>query len=590
MLAWFIHPARLSLVGAFAVVILTSCARPAATVPTSPLPTATAGATAAAPTPVPPTATAGAPAAPKTAADTPTAVPAGPSSADVDVALKGKATVSAGQDSAANAIDGDPGKAWNSGQYPVQWYLITLDKFYAVDRLDLLVTMAPAGKTSQEIWLGDTSGAMTLYKQLNNVDTKDGQTLTVDVNPPKVVDRVLVRTVAGPSFVAWREIRVWGQPPGSAVNPVTTGNETFIDWPTMAVSGGYDLPVEVTNAGDGSNRLFVVEQHGTILVSHNGQPSTTPFLSIESEVKCCEEQGLLSIVFPPGYPQKHYFYVSYTDQSNALVISRFQVTSNPDVADPASEQTILKIPEPTTVHHGGHLAFGPKDGYLYVGSGDGGVPADQDRSAQDPSNLRGKLLRLDTESGASPYAIPPTNPFVGKDGYRPEIWSMGFRNPWGFGFDPQSGDLYIANVGENTYESLDYQPAASKGGENYGWPILEGVHCFATTSCDQRGLTLPVLEYTHDIGCAIVGGTVYRGTTFPRMQGVYFYADLCSGRIWGLRHDGGAWENTQLLQLPFQVSSIGTDEAGNIYVTNYNQGAVMQLYDVPPSTPTPYHS
>jgi glucose/arabinose dehydrogenase len=525
-------------------------------------------------------------------ADTPTAavVAPTPTPADLNVALKGTATASGGQDSAAKAIDGNPDTAWGAGGYPVQWFMVTLDKFYLVSRIELLITLAPAGKTSHEVWLGDSSGGLTLYKTLTNVPTTDGQTLTVTLDPAQPVNRVMIRTTSGPSFVAWREVRVFGHeaPAGVIQQVAAPGTAGWIDWPSLGLSGGFDLPVQATNAGDGSGRMFVVEQRGTIRVLKGGQASSKPFLDLTDRVKCCGEQGLLSIAFPPGYAKKQYFYVSWTDQTNALVIARFHTTADPDVGDPSSLTEILRIPEPTVIHHSGHMVFGPKDGFLYIGSGDGGEPADQNKHAQDPSLLLGKLLRIDVESGVTPYAIPPSNPFVGKAGYRPEIWDLGLRNPWGFDFDTQTGDLFIGDVGEDTYESLDYQPASGPAGLNFRWPIMEGLHCFAAPGCSQTGLTLPVLEYVHaDGGCGIIGGTVYRGVANPRMQGIYYYGDLCSGRVWGIERVGDSWKNTMLLTAPFQISSIGQDEAGELWLTDYNHGSIARLLDVPPATPTP---
>ncbi len=595
MLGWWsalVRSDRIALTGAVLFVLgLVACTAPA------PPPTAAAtpvaispSATAALPTPSLVVATPTPPA--PVATPTVTTVPVPPTPNESDVALKGKATASGGQADAQKAIDGDVNTLWSAGDRPVQWYLVTLDRPYQVDRIDLVVAQTPAGKTSHEVWLGDTSGALTLYKKFTDVNTADGQTLVVPVTPAKIVNRVLIRTTNGPSFVAWHEVKVFGTEVSDLALLAATqpGTGEWIDWPTLAMTGGFDLPVQVTNAGDGSGRMFVVEQHGTIRVVKNGEPLSTPFLSIPDLVKCCEEQGMLSIAFPPGYAKKQYFYVSYTQKDDALIVARFKTTANPDVGDPASEQVILNLPEPTIVHHSGHLVFGPKDGYLYIGSGDGGEPADQNNRAQDPNQLQGKLLRIDVESGVTPYAIPPTNPFVNRAGYRPEIWALGLRNPWGFNFDQKTGDLYIGDVGEDKYEEIDYQPANDPGGENYGWHIMEGLHCFFQTTCSQEGLTLPVVEYTHAEGCAVQGGTVYRGEHYPRMQGLYFYADLCTGRIWGLQHNGDTWKTTLLMTAPFQVSSIGEDEAGDLWITDYNHGGIMKLYDQPPATPTPTHN
>jgi glucose/arabinose dehydrogenase len=282
--------------------------------------------------------------------------------------------------------------------------------------------------------------------------------------------------------------------------------QVSIDWPEIELvkySGGTINPVHITHAGDGSKRLFVVEQAGRIRIVKNGFLLNTPFLDISQHVKCCGEQGLLSVVFPPEYENKGYFYVNYTrEPSGNTFVSRFFVTDNPDIADPDSEDMVLSVDQPFAVHNGGQLAFGP-DGYLYIGMGDGGG-ASQNR-AQSAGLLLGKMLRIEVESGVTPYAIPSDNPFIQATGFRGEIWALGFRNPWRFSFDEQTGDLYIGEVGEGSFEEVDFQPASSAGGENYGWDIMEGAHCFNSSRCNQTGLVLPVVEYSHSEGCSITG-------------------------------------------------------------------------------------
>jgi hypothetical protein len=263
------------------------------------------------------------------------------------------------------------------------------------------------------------------------------------------------------------------------------------------------------------------------------------------------------------------------------------VTADPDVADPNSEEILLAVPQPFANHNGGQLAFGP-DGFLYIGKGDGGSGGDPFNNAQNPASLLGKILRIDVESGVIPYAIPPSNPFVQTPGSRGEIWALGLRNPWRFSFDRQTGDLFIADVGQSAFEEVDFQPAGSAGGQNYGWRIMEGAHCFGDPACSQAGLALPVAEYDHAQGCSITGGFVYRGSAFPRMQGVYFYADFCSGRFWGMKRDGAAWQNTLLLTEPHSISSFGEDEAGDIYAADLAAGAVYEIVapNRPPSAPS----
>ena len=353
------------------------------------------------------------------------------------------------------------------------------------------------------------------------------------------------------------------------------------DWPQITLVkrfSGLTQPVHITNAGDGSGRIFIVEQVGRIRVASGGTLRRAPLLDIGSRISCCGERGLLSVAFPPGFGSKRTFYVDYTDSAGNTVVSRFRLSADPDVADPASEQILLTIEQPYANHNGGQLAFGP-DGYLYVGMGDGGSGGDPQNNAQSPLSLLGKILRIDVESGAPTYAVPASNPFVATAGYRPEIWALGLRNPWRFSFDRRTGDLYVADVGQNRYEEVDFQPAGDPGGENYGWRVMEGAHCYNPDPCSQSGLAQPVFEYDHSQGCSVTGGFVYRGTIYPRMQGIYFFSDYCSGRIWGLRRDGSSWQSTLLLTSSYTVTTFGEDEAGSVYLADYGRGDVYQLTD-----------
>ncbi len=348
-------------------------------------------------------------------------------------------------------------------------------------------------------------------------------------------------------------------------------------WPQIAlqaVGSGFRQPTTIANAGDGSGRLFVLEQRGRIRVLAAGATGT--FLDISDRVSCCIERGLLGLAFPPGYATKGRFYVHYTNLAGNVVIARYRVSADPNVADPASEEILLTIDHPYANHNGGQLAFGPRDGYLYIGVGDGGSEEDPHNYGQNPGVLLGKILRIDVEGGTMPYAVPPDNPFVSRPGYRPEIWALGLRNPWRFSFDRETGDLYIADVGQDRYEEVDFQPASSRGGENYGWRIMEGLHCFNPDPCDPAGLVQPVAEYDHALGCSITGGYVYRGPDVA-LRGVYYYGDYCSGRMWGLRQENGAWQNTQLLKSPYPISTFGEDEAGNVYLADYAGGRIYQL-------------
>ena len=500
-----------------------------------------------------------------------------PAPESVNVAQFGSARVSSGTHSAFAAIDGDTETPWSAGGHPAQWFEVILDRFALVDRIEMVVAQSPAGETSHQIWIGDASGASTKLHEYTDVHTSDGQTLILPLDPPLVLDRVMILTTKSPSWVAWREVRVFGV---STLQPQFAGPPP--DWPQIKLRGNLELPIQITNAGDGSGRLFVVEQKGRIRVVSDGVLLPTPFLDISEQVSCCHEQGLLSVAFPPDYDEKQHFYINYTNSEGDAVIARYRVTSDQNVADPQSAEIILRIDQPHKIHNGGHMEFGPKDGYLYIGTGDGGAQRDPENLAQDPSTLLGKMLRIDVESGVSPYTIPASNPFVQTAGYRDEIWALGLRNPWGFSFDKQTGDLYIGDVGYRKFEEINYQPASSKGGENYGWAILEGIHCHvppyeSIAFCDAEGFTPPVAEYPHSQGCAVIGGPVYRGTRSTSMRGIYFYADFCTGRIWGLRQVGDTWESALLYDAPFQITAIGEDEDGNLYVTNYNGGFVLAL-------------
>ena len=353
----------------------------------------------------------------------------------------------------------------------------------------------------------------------------------------------------------------------------------------VPLAGGFVLPVHVTHAGDGSGRIFVVEQAGRIRILDNGTVLPTSFLDLASldppRLVAGGEQGLLSVAFPPGFASKRYFYVNYTrSPDGATVVARYRVSAgDANVADPASEEVILAVPQPFANHNGGQLAFGP-DGYLYIGMGDGGSGGDPFQVAQNPDNVLGKLLRIDVESGEVPYGIPPSNPFVGRVGIRPEIWALGLRNPWRFSFDRGTGDLYIGDVGQGSFEEIDFQPAGDPGGRNYGWSIMEGDSCFppGTVGCNRTGLALPVFVYDHSLGCSVTGGHVYRGSAFPSLQGVYLFGDLCSTRIWGIRKNSAAWDNALLADgTTLTITTFGKDESGNVYVVNYANGELLMI-------------
>jgi len=313
----------------------------------------------------------------------------------------------------------------------------------------------------------------------------------------------------------------------------------------------------------------VLERAGRVrIINATGALVPTAFLDINALVgDSGGEQGLLGLAFHPDYPSNGRFYLAYTDNSGALVLARYSVSADPNLANPASAAVLLTIPKPAANHNGGMLAFGP-EGYLYLAVGDGGGAGDPSENGQSRTTLLGKILRLDVDS-ASPYAIPADNPFVGDPDplVRAEIWAYGLRNPWRFSFDADLGSLYIGDVGQGTREEIDYEPAGAAGGLNFGWNTMEGSLCYDPPSgCDTTGLTLPVAEYeTHaDGSCAVTGGYVYRGSRSPQMEGVYLYGDYCSGRIWGLSQPSpSVWSSALIIDSASTLSSFGEDQAGD---------------------------
>jgi glucose/arabinose dehydrogenase len=353
------------------------------------------------------------------------------------------------------------------------------------------------------------------------------------------------------------------------------------------ITSGLQSPVAITHAGD--SRLFITQQRGTVVIWDGTRILPTPFLDIQNLVLCCGERGLLSVAFHPRFAENGYFYIDYTEQAGPgnTVVARYSVSAtDPNRADPASAKALLRIPQPFSNHNGGQLAFGP-DGYLYIGMGDGGSGGDPDNRAQNLADRLGKILRIDVDAG-EPYASPASNPFVARAGARPEIWAYGLRNPWRFGFDRATGDLWIADVGQGSWEEIDFQPATSIGGENYGWRRMEGTHCFTPTSnCSEAGMILPVIEYGHGAGaCSVTGGYVYRGARYPRMHGTYFYGDYCNGMIWGAtRAVNGAVNSSLLVDTNFAISTFGEDLNGEIYVADYNAGRLYHIADARPGAP-----
>ncbi len=351
---------------------------------------------------------------------------------------------------------------------------------------------------------------------------------------------------------------------------------------------GLSNPVRLVSPPD-DPRLFVLEQNGLVRVFDRDGTDRGVFLDVVDQSSCCGERGLLGLAFAPDYATSGRFYVNYTDNGGDTRVVRYLVSGDdPDRADPASAQDIIQIDQPYGNHNAGHLEFGP-DGMLYVGMGDGGSGGDPENRAQDPQSLLGKMLRLDVSGPDAGYAIPDDNPFLGTD-HRDEIWAVGLRNPWCWGFDRLTGDLWIADVGQNALEEIDWQPADSPGGENYGWRLMEGTECYDPPSgCNEDGsLTLPVYEYTHGgapFRCSISGGYVYRGSAVPGLAGRYLFSDYCSDQIWALDHDAQSGavsvaELTAQLTPPGgyeNVVSFGQDSDGELYVVSKNDGRIWRI-------------
>jgi glucose/arabinose dehydrogenase len=351
------------------------------------------------------------------------------------------------------------------------------------------------------------------------------------------------------------------------------------------VADGFDDPVIMTHTRDGSGRLFIGEQGGVVWIWTGTQILPVPFLDISSLTNGGGERGLLGLAFHPDYPNDDRFFVNYTNNSGDTVIAQYRVSgANPNVADPGSAFILLTVDQPYSNHNGGSIAFSPIDGYLYIGLGDGGSGGDPLNSGQLLNSLLGKILRINVD-GALPYEVPPDNPFVGAPG-EDEIWAWGIRNPWRFSFDRETGDFFIGDVGQGSWEEIDFQPAASSGGENYGWRCWEGNHPFNQTGCgDPDDYVFPILEYSHGFGCSVTGGYRYRGALYPNLYGYYLYADYCTGTVWGAVNEEGTWTSTALLPSLMSVSSFGEDELGELYLADHSSfnGAVYRIIDISPT-------
>lgn len=372
----------------------------------------------------------------------------------------------------------------------------------------------------------------------------------------------------------------------------------------VRVASGMALPVFVTHAPGDFDRVFIVEVGGRIRILKSGGLSPDPFLDIASRVVSGGERGLLGLAFHPNYQENGRFFVNYTASTateQKTVIERYQVSDNPDIADAADAQTVLTFAQPDGRHNGGWLGFGP-DGYLYIATGDGGPPGDPFDRAQDVTDQwLGKILRIDVDRDDWPgdaereYGIPPGNPFVGVGG-DDEIWAYGLRNPWRCAFDSQTGDLFIADVGEANWEEIDFIAAGSPGGVNFGWRCVEGPVCsgIEDCACVSPSMVFPVHSYPHNGRCSITGGEVYRGCAIPDLAGSYFFADFCTNQIWSLRYDGVndpvVVDRTAALTPDAgfdisRVSSFGRDAFGELYICDFRDGEVFKI--VPAVSPAP---
>jgi glucose/arabinose dehydrogenase len=379
-------------------------------------------------------------------------------------------------------------------------------------------------------------------------------TATADSVTPTSVPPTLIPATSTPTQI----------PPTDTPSSASTfPDPNAYTWQPLA--SGLQRPVDLQ--ADGSGRLFILEKVGRIRILQDGQLLEASFLDITDRVRSSgNEQGLLGLAFHPQYVQNGYFFVNYTDNNGDDVIARFNVSSDPNLADPTSETILISVSDPFPNHNGGVLTFGP-DGYLYAGLGDGGSQGDPFGNAQKTDNLLGKVLRLDVDS-AEPYAVPADNPFGN------EIWAYGLRNPWRISFDRLTGDLYIGDVGQNAWEEIDFLEAGSPGGANFGWNYREGTHDYKGNA--PSGLIDPVAEYSHsEGGCSVTGGYVYRGS-MPEWNGIYLYGDYCTGLIWGLIRSGNSWQNQLLFDTDVNITSFGEDESGEFYLVG-DRGEIYRL-------------
>ena len=357
-------------------------------------------------------------------------------------------------------------------------------------------------------------------------------------------------------------------------------NAGALELTTELVAEGLSDPLFVTSPPGDMERLFVLEQNtARIKIIKNGEVLPTPFLDIGSLTSKGGERGLLGLAFHPKYSENGFFYVNYTDNNGDTVIARYTVSDNPDIAAPDSVLLIGHVKQPFSNHNGGMLAFGPNDGYLYIGMGDGGAGNDPGNRAQNGLDPLGKIHRIDVDNGM-PFTVPQDNPFVNDPNVLDSVWALGLRNPWRFTFDSKTGDMYIGDVGQNSVEEISWQSGKSKGGENYGWRCMEGSRCTGLSGCmcNSEKLTNHIHQYTHKKGkCSITGGYVYRGSDIPELQGTYFFGDFCTGNIWSFKWDGE--KITELKDRTDELKPQNSDKSIN-NITSFGQDARGEIYIV----------
>ncbi len=367
--------------------------------------------------------------------------------------------------------------------------------------------------------------------------------------------------------------------------PATRVDPTGVALSLGVVVDGLTSPVDVASPGDGSGRLFIVEQPGRIRLVRDDRLVTRPFLDIRKRVASGGERGLLGLAFHPDFPTDPRLFVDYTDLEGDTVVSEFRLDpEDGDIADPGSERILVQIDQPYPNHNGGAVVFGP-DGMLYVSTGDGGSGGDPHGNGRRLDTLLAKILRIDINGqpdGDVAYRVPDDNPFVDVADARPEIWLTGLRNPWRMRFDGETGDLWIGDVGQGAWEEIDVASAAT-GGLDFGWNVMEGFHCFKPDEgCDETGLTLPVAEYGHGLGCAVIGGVVVRDPDQAFVNGFYVFSDSCSGNFWLLDADAdGAAKQFLVASTGRAISSIALGEDGTILATDLGSGSLLAVTAAP---------